>query len=91
MSGRNEQPITAPREIAELREAYCLQEGLPLETALAGATEAAFTQHVRTYVMRRMVFRLTISGEWICLVNDDLDCRLQRANLPIPDGWRVVA
>ncbi|HEU5318003.1 MAG TPA: hypothetical protein VFX49_17965 [Chloroflexota bacterium] len=79
--------ITFP---TELREAYALREGLPPDEPLSDDDEEAFLTWARGYTLRRLAMRLTRTGEWTCLVDDVGQCRLQRAHLPVPRGWRVA-
>ena len=83
-------PEISSGELGELREAYCLELGLEADAQLPAEACADFKAWLAGYVLRRRFFQLTLTGEWVCLINDQLECRLQRTHLPVPSGWRVV-
>lgn len=81
-------PDVPPGELEELREAYCIRHGFSSHTPLPEAAAADFQAVAAASGMRRLFFRLTLTGEWICLLHDQFGCRLQRSHLPVPAGWR---
>jgi len=75
---------------AELHEAFALSRGLSPESPLPDDAYDEFITWVRAVTLRHLAVRLTRTGEWVCLINDALECRIQRAHLTVPPGWELA-